>query len=140
MRILTKGAAYVDIRSTAFWILTLSHILFIASTVAVFQPGSVHPSAILYEAFEEFTARDAHAHESISSIKADLVEAVDTCIDAAGKEIDVKWQRKLLKAASFGKTFLDLYNPADFIGMSRTLRVLNAVRYYKIGIPISYDQ
>ena len=112
----------------------------LASTVAVFQPGSVHPSAILYEAFEEFTARNAHAHESISNIKVDLVEAVDTCIDAAGREYDVAWQRKLLNAASFGKKFLDLYNPADFVSMSQNLRVLNAVRYYEIGIPITYDQ
>lgn len=70
----------------------------------------------------------------------DLVEAVDTCIDAAGREFDVKWQRKLLKAAGFGKTFLDLYNPSDFVNMSKTLRVLNAVRYYEVGIPISYEQ
>ena len=106
----------------------------------MFQPGSVHPSAILYEAFEEFTARNPHSHELITSIKLDLVEAVDTCIDAAGREIDIAQQRNLLKAASFGKTFLDLYNPADFVSMSQTLRVLNAVRYYAIGIPLTYDQ
>lgn len=44
------------------------------------------------------------------------------------------------KAASFGKTFLDLYNPSEFIQMSQTLRVLNAVRYYEIGLPLTYDQ
>lgn len=45
-----------------------------------------------------------------------------------------------IQAASFGKTFLDLYNPVDFVAMSQTLRVLNAVRYYEIGMPITYDQ
>lgn len=111
-----------------------------ASTVAVFSPGSVHPAAILYEAYQEFTSKDAHAHESISNIRVDLVEAVDTCIDAASKEYDINWQKTLLKTASFGKTFLDLYNPAEFVGVSSTLRVLNAVRNYEIGIPITYEQ
>ena len=50
------------------------------------------------------------------------------------------WQRRLLKAASFGKTYLDQYSPADFVTMSQTLRVLNAVRYYEIGLPVTLDQ
>lgn len=45
-----------------------------------------------------------------------------------------------VQAATFGKTFLDLYNPTDFVQMSQALRVLNAARYYEIGIPLSYDQ
>lgn len=114
--------------------------LFTASSVAVFSPGSVHPAAILYEAYSEFISSNSHAHESIQGIKLDLVEAVDTCIDAASKEYDINWQRKLLKTASFGKTFLDLYNPADFVAVSHTLRVLNALRNYEIGIPITYEQ
>lgn len=69
-----------------------------------------------------------------------MVEAVDTCIDAASKEFDINWQKLLLKTASFGKTFLDLYNPAEFVNVSSILRVLNAVRYYEVGIPISYEQ
>ena len=44
------------------------------------------------------------------------------------------------KAAKFGRGFLDFYNPTDFIHMGQTLRVLNAVRFYEIGIPISYSQ
>lgn len=44
------------------------------------------------------------------------------------------------QAASFGKAFLDLYDPSSFVDMARTLRVLNAVRHYEIGIPITYDE
>jgi hypothetical protein len=44
------------------------------------------------------------------------------------------------QAASFGKTFLDLYNPSDFVNMSQTLRVLNAARHYTVGIPITIEQ
>ena len=35
---------------------------------------------------------------------------------------------------------LDIYNSDDFVDMTETLRVLNAVRYYEIGIPLSYEQ
>lgn len=35
---------------------------------------------------------------------------------------------------------LDIYNSDDFVDMCETLRVLNAVRYYEIGIPLSFEQ
>ena len=46
----------------------------------------------------------------------------------------------LRKAAKFGKAFIDLYNSTDFVDMGQTLKVLNAVRFYEIGIPITYTQ
>lgn len=46
----------------------------------------------------------------------------------------------MLKAASFGKSVLDIYNSDEFVDMCETLRVLNAVRFYEIGLPLSYDQ
>jgi hypothetical protein len=44
------------------------------------------------------------------------------------------------QAAQFGRAFLDLYNPLDFVTMAKTLKVLNAVRFHEVGIPITYDQ
>ncbi len=44
------------------------------------------------------------------------------------------------QAASFGKCFLTDYRPDMFYDMCQMLRVLNAVRDYKIGIPITYQQ
>lgn len=35
---------------------------------------------------------------------------------------------------------MDLYNPSEFVEMAQTLKVLNAVRYFEVGIPITYDQ
>lgn len=61
-------------------------------------------------------------------------------MNAAGREFDTHWQKRLLKAASFGKSVLDLYNSDDFVDMCETLRVLNAVRFYEIGIPLSFEQ
>lgn len=59
---------------------------------------------------------------------------------AAGHEFNIHWQKQLLKAASFGKSVLDIYNSDEFVDMCETLRVLNAVRFYEIGLPLSYDQ
>jgi len=61
-------------------------------------------------------------------------------VKAAGLEFDIHWQKQLLKAASFGKSVLDIYNSDDFVDMCETLRVLNAVRFYEIGLPLSYEQ
>lgn len=44
------------------------------------------------------------------------------------------------QAAQFGRAFMDLYNPRDFVAMGQTLKVLNAVRHYEVGIPITYEQ
>lgn len=45
-----------------------------------------------------------------------------------------------MQAAQFGRAFLDLYNPNDFVTMAQMLKVLNAVRFYEVGIPITYDE
>jgi hypothetical protein len=80
------------------------------------------------------------ADEHIQGIKSDLPDAVDTCIKAAGHEFDVHWQKRLLKAASFGKSDLVLYNSDEFVAMTEKLRVLIAVRDFKVGLPLSYEQ
>ncbi|KAG1823496.1 vacuolar assembling sorting protein VPS16 [Suillus subaureus] len=111
-----------------------------ASSVSIFRPGSTSSSAILFAAWESFVQRSPKADENIRSIRSDLAAAVNECIDAAGHEWDPHWQRKLLSAAKFGWGFLDLYNPTDFIAMGQALKVLNAVRFYEIGIPLTYSE
>lgn len=111
-----------------------------ASSVSIFRPGSTSSSAILFAAWESFVQRSPKADENIRSIRSDLAAAVNECIDAAGHEREPYWQRKLLSAAKFGWGFLDLYNPTDFIAMGQALKVLNAVRFYEIGIPLTYSE
>lgn len=67
------------------------------STLQVFKPGSVSPAAILFEATEHFEKRNPKADESLRQIRSDMILAVDLCIDAAGRDFDVYWQRKLMK-------------------------------------------
>ena len=80
------------------------------------------------------------ADENIQLIRPQLPDAVTACVQAAGEEYDIHWQQQLLRAASFGKSVLDHYSSDDFVEMCVRLRVLNAVRDYRIGLPLSYSQ
>eukprot|EP01133_Synstelium_polycarpum_P016974 gene16974-20199_t len=109
-------------------------------TLDIFSIGSVTPSSLLYTATEDFMNHSPKADEYIRGIKGELELAVNTCILAAGFEFSRSEQSKLLKAASFGKCFVDGYNPELFVHTCKSLRVLNAVRHYEIGIPLTLQQ
>ncbi|PIA41558.1 hypothetical protein AQUCO_02200179v1 [Aquilegia coerulea] len=111
-----------------------------ASTVSIFKIGSTEPAALLYDALDLFDKRSAKADENLRLIRNALPEAVEACIDAAGHEFDVARQRTLLRAASYGQAFCSHVQRDRFQEMCKTLRVLNAVRYYEIGIPLSIQQ
>ncbi|KAK2748113.1 hypothetical protein FQN57_001236 [Myotisia sp. PD_48] len=109
-------------------------------TEEIFRFGSSAPASILLDCVEQLEKKSPAADENIQRIRTNLVEAVDTCVKAAGYEFNSYWQKQLLKAASFGKSILDLYSSDEFVEMCESLRVLNAVRDYRIGLPISYQQ
>ncbi|RCI02191.1 hypothetical protein CU098_008663 [Rhizopus stolonifer] len=111
-----------------------------ASTEKIFKIGSTDSPAMLYDALDHYERKSPKADENIRTIKAELADAVDSCIEAAGFEFQHYYQRALLKAASFGKCFLENYNASSFVDMAQTIRVLNAVRYYDIGVPLTYTQ
>ena len=105
-----------------------------------FKLGSTAPSSVLLDAMQQLEKQSPKADDDIQLIRSNLDEAIDTCIRAAGHEYSPHWQKQLLRAASFGKSVLDLYNSDDFVNMCETLRLLNAVRDYQIGMPLSYEQ
>ncbi|KAG2182766.1 hypothetical protein INT44_005746 [Umbelopsis vinacea] len=110
-------------------------------TEEIFAIGSTSASAMLYDALDHFERKSPKADDNIRGIRAELGDAVDNCIEAAGHEFSEHYQRLLLKASyAFGKCFLDSYNAEQFVNMAQNLRVMNAVRYYDIGIPITYAQ
>jgi vacuolar protein sorting-associated protein 16 len=92
------------------------------------------------DSVDQLDKKSPKADENIQRIRHNLSEAVDICVKAAGHEFDSYWQKRLLKAASFGKSVLELYNSDDFVEMTEKLRVLKAVRDFQIGMPISYEQ
>ena len=109
-------------------------------TEEIFKLGSTSPASVLLDSIEQLERKSPKADENIQRIKPNLPEAVDTCIRAAGHEFNVQLQKELLKAASFGKSVLDLYSSDEFVDMCEKLRVLNAVRDYRVGLSMSYEQ
>ncbi|KAL9590998.1 MAG: hypothetical protein Q9203_000194 [Teloschistes exilis] len=109
-------------------------------TEDVFKLGSNSPASVLLDAVDQLERKSPKADENIRLIRSNLPDAVGTCVQAAGQEFNVHWQKQLLKAASLGKSILDLYSSDDFVDTCEALRMLNAVRDYRIGLPLSYDQ
>ncbi|KAJ5101959.1 hypothetical protein NUU61_004181 [Penicillium alfredii] len=109
-------------------------------TEEIFRFGSSSPASVLLDSVEQLEKKSPKADENIQRIRSSLPTAVDTCIKAAGHEFDAYWQKRLLKAASFGKSVLELYNSDEFVEMAEKLRVLTAARDYHIGLPLSYEQ
>ncbi|KIV87870.1 hypothetical protein PV11_03388 [Exophiala sideris] len=106
----------------------------------VFKLGSTSAASILVDSIELLEKKSPKADENIQRIKPNLPEAVETCVRAAGHEFNHSSQKQLLRAASFGKSVLDLYSSDEFVNMCEDLRVLNAVRDYQIGLFMSYEQ
>lgn len=82
------------------------------SSLAVFTPGSTHPSATLLDAYDLFMnskggggggkgvgEKATRCEEALRRIRegADMARAVDGVVDAAGREWEVYWQRRLLE-------------------------------------------
>uniref|UniRef100_A0A8C2P306 Vacuolar protein sorting-associated protein 16 homolog n=1 Tax=Capra hircus TaxID=9925 RepID=A0A8C2P306_CAPHI len=108
----------------------------------IFKIASMAPGALLLEAQKEYEKESQKADEYLREIQelGQLPQAVQQCIEAAGHEHWPDMQKSLLRAASFGKCFLDRFPPDSFVRMCQDLRVLNAVRDYHIGIPLTYSQ
>jgi len=110
------------------------------TTETIFKLGSTTPASVLLDAVDQLEKKSPKADENIQLIRPSLPDAVAACVEAAGQEYSTHWQKQLLKAASFGKSVLDVYSSDDFVDMCEKLRVLNAVRDYRIGLPLSFDQ
>ncbi|KAJ1727545.1 Vacuolar protein [Coemansia biformis] len=108
--------------------------------LSVFQIGSTSPAALLYDAADSMRDHASHTDEIVRSIRDEMPQAVDTCIAAAGAEPVVEFQQQLLRAASLGKAFLPAYNGDKLADMCRSLRVINAMGGYNVGIPVSLTQ
>ncbi|KAF5302481.1 hypothetical protein FQR65_LT08571 [Abscondita terminalis] len=106
----------------------------------IFRINSTEPGSFLLEASKQFQKRSHRADEYICLVKTVLPKAVEQCIEAAGYEFDPDIQKMLIRAAQFGKCFVENINSDEYVKMCRLLRVLNSVRDRKIGIPLTYTE
>ena len=130
------------------------------ATEALFQPGSLAPAARLLEASRAFEQGDIRCDELLKSLgyvplgsggsgggpsatgsDSELAAAVVGCIHAARHEPSIETQTVLLNAAVFGKAYVPLGVDKDLLALTcATLRVLNALREPKVGMPITWTQ
>ncbi|CAH2013554.1 unnamed protein product [Acanthoscelides obtectus] len=106
----------------------------------IFRINSTDPGSFLLEASKQFQRRSHKANEYICLVKNDLQTAVNQCIEAVGYEFDTDIQKMLIRAAQFGKCFISDMKSDSYVNMCRLLRVLNAVRDPKVGIPLTITQ
>lgn len=98
-------------------------------TIDTFKLGSVAPSAILYSCIDQMDSGSPRSDQTVKLLKPNqLVLAVDTCVQAALYEVEPKTQKRLLKAAAFGKSIADVYDSSHYIDALPTLRIGNALR------------
>ncbi|KAG5894092.1 hypothetical protein JTB14_003948 [Gonioctena quinquepunctata] len=106
----------------------------------IFRINSTDPGSFLLEASKQFQKGSHKANEYICLVKKDLQTAVYQCIEAVGYEFDTEVQKMLIRAAQFGKCFISDMRSDSYVNMCRLLRVLNAVRDPKVGIPLTITQ
>jgi vacuolar protein sorting-associated protein 16 len=106
----------------------------------IFSIGSLEPSAQLFDCFSEYEETHSIQMKYIESLRNDMKHSIEGCLIAACNEFDLKMQTQLLSAASYGKYFLKRFDSKLFVDKCQIVRVLNAMRDQKVGIPITYNQ
>lgn len=107
----------------------------------IFGIGAISSAEEVYSSYQNYQSGGMIQLKNIRDLP-DLREAVDTCLKAAACEFNQQTQRELLKAANFGKSFQQCqkFNHDRFVETCKNLRVLNAVRSPKYGIPLTFQQ
>lgn len=108
----------------------------------IFGIGSLDPSALLYDSYLEYENKQNSTVKSTRSLQKDKIPvAILKCIEAALYEVDTNIQKKLLKAASYGKLLTNEFSEHQkFNHACQTIRIINSVKDKEIGIPLTYEQ
>ncbi|KAK2964792.1 putative Protein transport protein sec23 [Blattamonas nauphoetae] len=117
----------------------------------VFGIGSSHPAAMLKQAYYQYLQHVPSVYQLIQLCRPHMDQAVGTLLNTAQYMFDAKDQITLLKAASFGLSFLNeddsnrqhshAKNRSDaIIQHSMRFRVVNALRDKSVGIPATLSQ
>jgi len=122
-------------------------------TADILRIGSIEPGALLLDASDAFDSGSSNSDEAARSITQHeglLEEAILGCVQAAVGEFDIKVQKRMLRAASYGLHFAckDGSNQTGrpspeavtFVNTSRKLRVMNSLRKPAIGFAITSSQ
>lgn len=112
-------------------------------SINLHQIGSSHPSSLLLDCIDKLSQHSSKSDTNISLLKSDdsLLLAINDCLKASLNEFNQSWQKKLLKAVSFGKTYYDdFYNADEYLKTLNYLKVLNQLASPEFGIFLTYNQ
>lgn len=113
------------------------------TVVNLYQIGSSHPSSILLDCVDKLLEHSSKADTNISFLKAEdaLELAMSECLQATLEEFSPLWQKKILKAVSFGKIYYDNYYDADkYLKIVNYVKILNQLRSNEIGLFLTYNE
>lgn len=135
------------------------------ATAAMLRIGGIEPSAMLLDASDAFQDGSPASDEAARAITKTgfLMDAIEVCINAAALELDIKMQKRLLRAASYGmhfdykdnnargvmggnskKTNIANVRPSEvallFVEVGKKIRVLNALRDPTVGFAMTVAQ
>lgn len=105
--------------------------------------GSSHPSLILLDCVDKLSLQPSKAYTNISFLNAEdtLTTAMNGCLEAALDEFSPTWQKKILKAVSFGKIYESNYFDSDkYLGVLDKVKVLNQIRSPEIGLFLTINE
>jgi len=106
----------------------------------IFKIASMEPGAILLMASQAYQAKSHKADEYIRMIETRIERAVGQCVSAAGALFQSSHQKELMRAARLGTAFMKEGPSSIFHQQCVTLKLLNAVRHYRIGLPLTLPQ
>lgn len=117
---------------------------------SIFKAKAKSPAAQLLRASLAFERKDIAADLAIRKIMQGgrdglvrLEDAIQMCLEAALDCFDTRVQTALLRAAAYGKLFARDETGelrTEFVGKCKLLRVLNNVRHFSVGMPLTYTQ
>lgn len=110
----------------------------------IFLPTSRARAADLYNAFLENEEKNPSPENNVIEDKKGLEEGVRDILDAVYFEVNTDDQKVLLKAAAYGKAFLNKSNSSFkhdyFTEVCKNLRVVNSLKSCKIARCVTYSQ
>jgi len=125
-------------------------------TANLLRIGSIEPGALLLDASDAFDSGSPNSDETARSITQHdgmLEEAIHQCVEAAVGEFDVKVQKRMLRAASYGLHFAckdenfrkkspgrPSSEAVSFVNAAKKIRVLNALRRSGTGFVMTSSQ
>uniref|UniRef100_A0A8R1Y1P4 Vacuolar protein sorting-associated protein 16 homolog n=2 Tax=Onchocerca TaxID=6281 RepID=A0A8R1Y1P4_ONCVO len=134
----------IDMELDGIKVFTTNELVFLSQVPdavdSVLGVASPEPGAILYEASEKLIKGTYGVYEYIHMIEDQMEKAVQQCLVAAAHQFDTTLQKKMLKAASLGKSLLRRQDASQFVEICRVMRVLNFLRKPYIGMALSFAQ